>query len=69
MRDRFNAAMECRVAARTQLVCPHCKKLVSEFAFLSPDAQAIQTWQCVEHGDVVPMRSAIYNDDFRCYSE
>ena len=49
---------------RTQsvLVCPHCKTAVQlTHGFSTREGVAIATYHCREHGEVVPMRSALVN--------
>lgn len=41
-------------------VCPHCKVPVSSHRF-ECEGVMITTYHCPEHGDVVPMRSAVSN--------
>lgn len=41
-------------------VCPHCKVPVSSYHF-ECDGIMIISYHCQEHGDVVPMRSAVSN--------
>lgn len=41
-------------------VCPHCKQPTDVF-LVSCDGHVIETHRCREHGDVVPMRSAVVN--------
>jgi len=41
-------------------VCPHCKREVITHRFMT-GAFTNRTFHCREHGDVVPMRSAICN--------
>lgn len=41
-------------------VCPHCKRRVKRHAFSSGEF-VVATYHCHEHGDVVPMRSAVFN--------
>lgn len=41
-------------------VCPHCKRGVKRYAFYSGEF-VVATYHCHEHGDVVPMRSAVFN--------
>jgi len=44
------------------LVCPHCKGVdLAEHAFMNREGTVIRTYWCRRHGDVVPMRSAIFN--------
>jgi hypothetical protein len=42
-------------------VCPHCKKSVESYHSLTPDRVVLATYSCHDHGDVVPMRSAVVN--------
>ena len=41
-------------------VCPHCKR-ETEIYLVFCDGHTIETHRCRDHGDVVPMRSAIVN--------
>lgn len=43
-----------------RVVCCHCKRVVVEHAFCR-DGHWIRTWHCPQHGDVVPIRSAVVN--------
>lgn len=43
-------------------VCPHCKRPVTAHAFRTGDFINC-TYHCIDHGDVVPMRSAVWNED------
>ena len=43
-----------------QIVCPHCKRLAMCYAFDAGGHQ-VQTWHCRQHGDIIPMRSAVVN--------
>lgn len=43
-------------------VCPHCKSAVSIYEFAAPDGVPIKSAWCPEHGDVVPMLSAVVNE-------
>ncbi|MBK7542480.1 MAG: hypothetical protein IPI57_12010 [Candidatus Competibacteraceae bacterium] len=42
-------------------VCPHCKRETWAYRFESPDGVRVESHRCREHGDVVPMRSAVAN--------
>jgi hypothetical protein len=48
---------------RPKQVCPHCKRKTVEYRFLT-DGHPVITHHCTEHRDVIPMRSAIFRDDF-----
>ena len=39
-------------------VCPHCKRVAVVFA-VGCNGHQFSTWHCPEHGDVVPVRSAV----------
>ena len=41
-------------------VCPHCRRETVRYGFTSPDGHWLETHHCHEHGDVAPMRSAVY---------
>ncbi len=41
-------------------VCPHCKRQVFVFAFRTGE-YVNETFTCVEHGDITPIRSAVVN--------
>ncbi len=43
-------------------VCCHCKRPTTLHSFVTPDGHWIETHHCAEHGDVMPMRSAIVNE-------
>lgn len=40
-------------------VCPHCKRQLTRYRFHC-EAHSLDTWHCPEHGDVVPMRSIVF---------
>lgn len=42
-------------------LCPHCKRETWAYRFESPDGVRVESHRCREHGDVVPMRSAVAN--------
>lgn len=42
-------------------VCPHCKQLVQEHQFFTHCLNPITTWHCPQCGDVIPMRSVVFN--------
>lgn len=46
----------------TRDVCPHCKRPVAAHAFRTGDFTN-HTSHCRVHGDVVPMRSAVWRSD------
>ena len=48
--------------AQPRDVCPHCKRPFTIYDFATKDGQVIETYHCAEHGDVVPIRSAIVNE-------
>jgi hypothetical protein len=41
-------------------VCPHCRQETSTF-LVSVDGHCFEVHRCLDHGDVVPMRSAVAN--------
>lgn len=41
-------------------VCPHCRREVTMHTF-ECDGHPIRTYDCPQHGAVVPMRSAVVN--------
>ena len=44
------------------LVCPHCKRVdLVTHSFVNRDGSVTTTYHCLRHGDIVPMRSAIFN--------
>lgn len=43
-------------------VCPTCKRKTVVHSFMTNDGITLRTYHCVQHKDVVPMRSAVYND-------
>lgn len=45
----------------THLVCPHCKRIAVSHLFLTRDDQPVATYHCAEHGDVIPILSAVFN--------
>lgn len=47
-----------RLAPKT--VCPHCKRLATCYTF-DAGGHRIATWHCLQHGDIVPVRSAVVN--------
>ncbi len=54
------------VRTTTYQVCPRCKTEVRvSHAFQTADGVGIVTYRCREHGDVVPMRSAVVNGSFQ----
>lgn len=68
MNRRFAATMELQrpdypdpTSLIAQDVCPICKKLLTEYWFISSDGHPIFTYRCAAHGDVVPMRSHVIN--------
>lgn len=68
MNRRFVATMELqRPAYRdpasliSRDVCCHCRRLTTMHRFTAPDGHWVETHHCPEHGDVVPMRSHIFN--------
>ena len=48
---------------RPEQVCPHCKRKTMERRVLIDDHPVI-THHCLEHRDVIPMRSIIVREDF-----
>jgi len=42
-------------------VCPHCKRVLTVHTFVTGEFRNT-TYHCAEHGDVSPMRSAIYRE-------
>lgn len=68
MNRRFAATMELQRPDRrdpatllARDVCPHCKRVLTVYHF-SADGHALKTYSCSAHGDVVPMRSHIFNE-------
>ena len=54
------------VRTTTYQVCPRCKTAVQlTHGFSTREGVAIATYRCREHGDVVPMRSAVVNGSFQ----
>lgn len=43
-------------------VCPHCKRPTQCHAFYSKENVRVEIHRCRDHGDVVPMRSAVVNE-------
>ena len=41
-------------------VCPHCKRQAIPF-WQHCDSHEFSTWSCQEHGDIVPINSAVVN--------
>jgi hypothetical protein len=41
-------------------VCPHCKRPAKCYTF-DAGGHRIATWHCLQHGDIVPVRSAVVN--------
>lgn len=47
------------MSTKIKIVCPHCKTLLIAHRFAAETI--VTTWHCLEHGDVVPMNSAVCN--------
>lgn len=45
-------------------VCPHCKVETQVF-LVSCEGHVFETHRCVDHGDVQPMRSAVFNSPMK----
>lgn len=43
------------------LVCPHCKIVTTRHVFRAHDGHLLETNHCQMHGDVIPMRSVVWN--------
>lgn len=43
-------------------VCPSCKRELTAHRWVTPDGHVLETCHCRDHGDVVPMRSAVRNE-------
>jgi hypothetical protein len=41
-------------------VCPHCKTVLEGYR-IDCDGHTFRVYHCTEHGDVVPVRSAVAN--------
>lgn len=39
--------------------CPHCRQRLARHEFTTPDGLKLATWHCKEHGDVLPVRTAM----------
>lgn len=55
--------MSCAPPAQHSLdVCPHCKRGLAVISRVECDGHSFPViWNCPEHGEVPPMRSAIVN--------
>lgn len=43
-------------------VCPHCKIPVTFHRFFAKDGYPVETAHCYAHGDVIPVRSNVWNE-------
>lgn len=51
--------LTCRGPVIPQQVCPHCKTLTSVYRFETVGGNRIESHRCPQHGDVIPMLSAV----------
>lgn len=56
----FPMSVAVQVSAEVRDVCPHCKTPVNVHRFPAAGV-VLTTYHCPRCGDVVPMRSAVFN--------
>lgn len=42
---------------RHPAICPHCRKAVNGYRFVTDGDLSVTTYHCVEHGDVIPRQA------------